>query len=95
MFVILHWMKFIPHFVSKVRKVQSQNSAQGFITRVVSLGRFSNFAILENFLTDFSGTKKTRKLKVCINMDNDSLYRHDSCISDQGARVHKSLSYVP
>ena len=37
----------------------------------MSLHRFSNFAVLENFLTDFSGTMKARKLKVCINMDND------------------------
>ena len=26
-------------------------------------------------LTDFSGTMKARKLKVCINMDNDWMYR--------------------
>ena len=44
---------------------------------VMSLGRFSflNFAILENFLTDFSEPKTARKLKVHINMDNDWMYR--------------------
>ena len=41
----------------------------------MSLHRFSNFAILENFVTEFSGTMKARKLKVCINMDNDWMYR--------------------
>ena len=41
---------------------------------VMSLDRFSDFAILENFVTDFSGTMKARKLKVCINMDNDGMY---------------------
>ena len=40
----------------------------------MSLGMFSNFAILENFLTDFSGTKKAGKLKVPINLDNDWMY---------------------
>ena len=41
---------------------------------VLSPHRFSNFAILEKFVTDFSATMKARKLKVCINMDNDWLY---------------------
>ena len=40
----------------------------------MSLHRFSNFAILENFVTDFSGTMKARKLKSGINMDNDWMY---------------------
>ena len=35
---------------------------------------FADFAILENFLTDFSGTMKSRKLKICINMDSDRMY---------------------
>ena len=65
-------MKLIPHFVSKVRKVKWQNSGQGpVVLGVMSPGRFSDFAILENFGTDFSRTKKARKLKVHINMDND------------------------
>ena len=29
---------------------------------------------LKNVVTDFSGTVKARKLKVCINMDNDWMY---------------------
>ena len=41
----------------------------------MSLDRFSNFAILKIFVTDFSGTMKARKLKVWINMDNDWMYR--------------------
>ena len=41
----------------------------------MSLHRFSNFAILEIFLTDFSGTLKARKPKVSTNMDNDWMYR--------------------
>ena len=40
----------------------------------MSLDRFSNFAILEIFVTDFSGTMKAIKLKVHINMDNDWMY---------------------
>ena len=38
----------------------------------MTLHRFSNFAVLENFC--FSGTMKARKLKVCINVDNDWVY---------------------
>ena len=41
---------------------------------VLSPHRFSNFAILEKFVTDFLATMKAKKLKVCINMDNDWLY---------------------
>ena len=41
----------------------------------MSLGRFLNFAILENFVTDFSETKKARNLKVHFNMDNDLVYQ--------------------
>ena len=37
---------------------------------VMSLDRFSNFAIL----SDFSGTMKARKLKVHLNMDNDGIW---------------------
>ena len=65
----------IPHLVSKVRKVYWQNGGQGPITLgVMSFDRFSNFAILEIFITDFSRTMKARKLKACINMDNDWMY---------------------
>ena len=50
MFVVL----FMSHLVSKVKKVQWQNDGQGPITlRVMSLHRFSNFAILENFRNRF------------------------------------------
>ena len=31
--------------------------------------------LLKIFVADFSGTIKARKLKVCINMDNDWMYR--------------------
>ena len=41
---------------------------------VLSLDRFSNFDILEDFRNRFSGTLKATKLKVCINMDNDWMY---------------------
>ena len=41
----------------------------------MSLGRFSNFAILENFCYRFLRNYETRKLKVGINMDNDLMYR--------------------
>ena len=65
-------VELTPHLVSKVTK----NCDQGPITcGVMSLHRFSNFAILENFITDFSGTMKTRKLKAGINRDNDWMYR--------------------
>ena len=36
---------------------------------------FQILPFLKIFVTDFSGTKKGRKLKVCINMDNDWIYR--------------------
>ena len=39
------------------------------------LGRFQILPFLKNFVTDFSGTKKARRLKVHINMDNDRMYR--------------------
>ena len=43
-------MKHIPQFISKIRKVYWQNSGQGPITLwVMSLDRFSNFAILDTF----------------------------------------------
>ena len=35
---------------------------------------FQILPFLKIFVTDFSGTKKARKLKVCINMDNDWMY---------------------
>ena len=35
---------------------------------------FQILPFLKIFVTDFSGTMKARKLKVCINMDNDSMY---------------------
>ena len=40
----------------------------------MSFGWFSNFAILENFHLDFSGTMKAQKLIFHINMDNDLIY---------------------
>ena len=43
-----------PHLVSKVRKLWWRNGCQGPITLgVMSLGRFSNFAILEYFCNRF------------------------------------------
>ena len=36
---------------------------------------FQILQFLKIFVTDFSGTMKARKLKVCINMDNDWMYR--------------------
>ena len=35
---------------------------------------FQILSFLKHFVTDFSGTMKARKLKVCINMDNDWMY---------------------
>ena len=47
-------MKLIPHLVSKVREMYWQNGGQGPITfGVMSLHRFSNFVILENFSNRF------------------------------------------
>ena len=46
--------------------------AKGPITLgVMSLNRFSNFAILENVRNRFLRNYEARKLKVRINMDND------------------------
>ena len=39
-----------------------------------SLVGFQILLFLKTFITDFSGTKKARRLKVCINMDNDWMY---------------------
>ena len=36
---------------------------------------FQMLLFLKIFVTDFSGTVKARKLKVCINMDNDWMYQ--------------------
>ena len=48
-------MKLIPHLVSEVRKVYWQNGGQRPITYSydLTLHRFSNFAILENFHNRF------------------------------------------
>ena len=35
---------------------------------------FQMVPLLKIFVTDFPGTKKARKLKVCMNMDNDWMY---------------------
>ena len=35
---------------------------------------FQIWPFLKVFVTDFSEPKKARKLKVCINMDNDWMY---------------------
>ena len=35
---------------------------------------FQILPFLKIFITDFSGTMKARKLKACINMDNDWMY---------------------
>ena len=35
---------------------------------------FKILPFLKIFITDFSEPKKARKLKVCINMDNDWMY---------------------
>ena len=70
-------MKLISHLVSKVKKVCWQNGGQGPITLV--LCPLLNLPFLKIFITDFSGTMKARKLKVCINMDNNwmsSVYRN-------------------
>ena len=78
-------MKLIPHLFSKVRKMLWQNSGKGPIAHgVISLGWFSNFAILDNFHNRFliSEPKKARKLKVCINMDNGWMY----CVYGIGAK---------
>ena len=37
---------------------------------------------LKIFVSDFSGTMKARKLKVCINIDNDLLY----CVNLNGGQ---------
>ena len=53
----------------------SQNGGQGPITLgVMFLHRFQILPFLKIFVTDFSETMKCRKLKVCINMDNDWMY---------------------
>ena len=57
----------------------------------MSLYRFSYFAILENFITDFSGTVKAGKLKVGKNMDNDWMY---SVYLNRG-QGSITCSYVP
>ena len=47
-------LKLIPHLVFKVRKVYWQNGGEGPITLgLLSLHRFSNFDILENFHNRF------------------------------------------
>ena len=92
-----------PHLVSKVRKVYWQNGGQGpIMLGVMSLDRFSNFAILENllgfqilpflkiFVTDFSGTMKARNLKVCINMENDWMY----CKSPNRGQEFITLGFI-
>ena len=35
---------------------------------------FEILSFLKVFVTDFSGTMKARKLKACINIDNDWMY---------------------
>ena len=53
---------------------------------------FQILPFLKNFITDFSGTMKGRKLKVRINMDNDWMY---SVYWNRAKGVHNSWSYVP
>ena len=46
-------------------------------TKLLELCLFIGFKILpflKIFITDFSGTMKTRNLKVCINIDSDWMY---------------------
>ena len=84
-------MKLVPHLVSEVRKVEWQNGGQGPITLgIMSLLWFSNFAILENFPNRFPGTMKARKLKVCINMDNDWMY----CVYRYRGQGSKTLRII-
>ena len=60
-------MKLVPHLVFKVRKVYWQNSSQGPIIHVVmSLGRFSNFAILENFCNKFLRNYESSKALIAL-----------------------------
>ena len=46
-----------------------------YLLELCPLIDFQSFPFLKIFITDFSGTIKARKLKVCINIDNDWLYR--------------------
>ena len=63
-------MKLIPHLVSEVRKVWRQNGGQGPITLgVMSLHRFSNFAVLDNFHNRFLSNYERKKA--------ESLYKHE------------------
>ena len=63
-------MKLIPYLVSKVREMKWQKGGQGPITfGVMSFIGFQILPFLKIFITDFSGTMKARKLKVCINME--------------------------
>ena len=50
-----------------------------------TLEGFQVLPFLNIFVTDFSESKKARKLKVHINMDNDWLYRE---YRNRGKRVH-------
>ena len=45
---------------------------------------FQILPFLKIFVTDFSGTMKARKLKVCINMDSDWMY---SVYWNRGQRI--------
>ena len=68
-----------------------RNRGQWSITlRVMSLDRCSNFAILENFHIRFLRTMKARKLKVCINIDNDLLY----CVYRNGGQGSITLGVM-
>ena len=42
---------------------------------------FQILPLLKVFLTDFSGTMKARKLKVCLNMDNDGMYLYTRIVA--------------
>ena len=67
-------IKLISHLVSEVRKVYWQNGDQGPITLApMTLYKLQILSFLKIFITDFSGTMKARKLKVCLKIDNDWL----------------------
>ena len=52
---------------------------------------FQILPFLKSFVTDFSEPKKARKLKVCINMDNDWMY----CIYRNRGKGSITLGVIP
>ena len=68
-------MKLLPHFLSKVMKGSGRIVAKGpLLKELCPLLGFQILPFLKFFETDFSGTKKARKLKVRIKMNNNWMY---------------------